>query len=177
MMERLTTWRNDNRAAIANNDGANPTQQMMKIPTVITRLAQIEDILGDEYDLDRLETIMLQRMTMREEVAEKMKLVGSIPIDRLREIVEADKNGNIVFLPCKAGDTVWRVYDRCELNGDCGTKQKCNGCEYRNVFAEEQGFWFSMLSQNGKLEHPYYTSKKAAEEAVVELKGKINIVN
>ena len=57
----------------------------------IERLAAIEDILGDEYDLDRLETIMLQRMTLREEVGEKMKLVGSIPIDRLREIVEEEK--------------------------------------------------------------------------------------
>lgn len=58
MMERLTTWRKDNRAAIANNDGANPTQQMMKIPTVITRLAQIEDILGEEYDIGRLKDIL-----------------------------------------------------------------------------------------------------------------------
>lgn len=28
-------------------------------------------------------------------------------IDRLRELAEADKDGRLVMLPCKAGDTVW----------------------------------------------------------------------
>ena len=53
-MERLTTYRKDGRAAISNNDGATPLEQTMKIPKAIDRLAAIEDILGDEYDLDRL---------------------------------------------------------------------------------------------------------------------------
>lgn len=44
---------------------------------VIDRLAEIEDILGDDYDLDRL-----------------------------KELVEADKEGRCVALPCKAGDTI-----------------------------------------------------------------------
>lgn len=41
------------------------------------RLADIEDILGDDYDLDRL-----------------------------KEIVEADREGRCVVLPCKVGDHV-----------------------------------------------------------------------
>jgi hypothetical protein len=53
-VERLTVWRKDGRASIANRDGATPLQQTMKITDVIDRLAAIEDILGDEYDLDRL---------------------------------------------------------------------------------------------------------------------------
>ena len=56
-MERLTTYRADGRAAIANNDGATPLQQTMKIPNIIDRLAAIEDILGDEYDLERLRNL------------------------------------------------------------------------------------------------------------------------
>lgn len=110
--------------------------------TAIHRLAAIEDILGDSYDLDRL-----------------------------RELVESDRDGRCVVLPCKIGSPVWRVYDDCEFPGDCGTKQKCKGCEYRNIFAEEQAFCMSMLSQNGKLGHPYYTSLEAAEAA---LKGEQN---
>lgn len=50
------------------------------------RLKEIEDILGDDYDLDRLRVILDQRMTMREDVAERMKIVGNIPIDKLKEI-------------------------------------------------------------------------------------------
>ena len=29
--------------------------------------------------------------------------------DRLRELAEADKDGRLVVLPCKVGDTVWRI--------------------------------------------------------------------
>lgn len=53
-MERLTTYTEAGRAAIANNDNSAPVKQCMKIPAVIERLAQIEDILGDTYDLDDL---------------------------------------------------------------------------------------------------------------------------
>lgn len=43
-MERLTVKRPDGRWAIANNDGANPMEQMNKIPLVIDRLAHYEDM-------------------------------------------------------------------------------------------------------------------------------------
>lgn len=33
---------------------------------------------------------------------------GKIP-NRLRELVEADKDGRCIILPCKVGDTVWRI--------------------------------------------------------------------
>lgn len=91
-----------------------------------------------------------------------------VTIERLCELAKADNEGLCVVLPCKIGSPVWRIYDDCELPGDCGTKQKCNGCEYRNIFAEEQAFCLSMLSQNGKLKHPYYTSKEDAEKAIRE---------
>lgn len=58
----------------------------------VDRLAAIEDILGDEYDLDRLSAMVNQRMTMREEVAERWKLTCNIPLDRLCELVQADKS-------------------------------------------------------------------------------------
>lgn len=44
------------------------------------RLSLIEGILGNVYDLDRL-----------------------------RELVQADREGRCVVLPCKQGDTVWRI--------------------------------------------------------------------
>lgn len=31
------------------------------------------------------------------------------PIDHLRELVQADREGRCVVLPCKKGDTVWRI--------------------------------------------------------------------
>lgn len=44
------------------------------------RLAKIEDILGDDYDLDRL-----------------------------RELVDADKAGKVAILPVKPGDTIYQI--------------------------------------------------------------------
>lgn len=79
--------------------------------TAIDRLAAIEDILGDEYDLNRLLQLVSQRMTMREDVSERMKLVGNMPIDRLRELVEADLDGRCFISPVKVGQTVWFVRD------------------------------------------------------------------
>lgn len=85
-MERLTTYRADGRAAIANNDNATPKKQMLKIPKVIDRLAAIEDILGNEYNLDRL-----------------------------RELAKADREGRCVVLPAKPDQTIyqWRIGDDC----------------------------------------------------------------
>ena len=70
------------------------------------RLNTIEDILGDDYDLDRL-----------------------------RELVEADRDGRCVVLPCKVGEKVfrlgasicmWRETDHCD--------EYCNGYEYRDCW-------------------------------------------
>ena len=66
-MKRLTTYSAHGRAAIANNENATPKQKVLKIPKVIDRLASIEDILGDEYDLDRLrELAQADRMIGKE---------------------------------------------------------------------------------------------------------------
>lgn len=69
---------------------------------IYNRLADIEDILcdgGDDYDLDRLAVMCNQRMTMRKEVSERFGLTAKIPLDRLREIAEAEREGRCVVLP------------------------------------------------------------------------------
>lgn len=44
---------------------------------------------------------------------------NGVSIDRLRELAEADKDGRLVVLPCKVGDTVymisWRLNGRHEI--------------------------------------------------------------
>ena len=53
-----------------------------EVDNIVDRLGAIEDILGDDYDLDRL-----------------------------RELVQADRDGRCVVRPCKIGDTVYEI--RC----------------------------------------------------------------
>ena len=76
---------------------------------IALRLSSIENILGDEYDLDRLSLLCNQRMTMREEVSQRFSLTAKIPLDRLREMAEAERDGRCVVLPCKLGDTVYFI--------------------------------------------------------------------
>lgn len=103
-MNRLT----DKRLAIPPGQWQEVTREEARelkeipIPSIrdlYYRLSQIEDILGDEYDLDRLSVLCNQRMTMREEVSERFSLTAKTPLDRLRELAEADREGRCVVLP------------------------------------------------------------------------------
>ena len=120
----------------------------------------------DPEAIERVVDAYGRGLTLREDAAERLEIIRGLSAARLRELAEADRDGRCVVLPCKVGSEVWRIYDDCEFPGDCGTKQKCNGCEYRNIFAEKQAFCFSMLSQNGKLGHPYYMTFESAEAAM-----------
>ena len=70
-MERLTT-RVHKKSSLVKG------MSIFDIEEAIDRLAAIEDILGDEYDLDRL-----------------------------RELAKADREGRCVVLPCKVEDDVY----------------------------------------------------------------------
>lgn len=87
------------------------------------RLSLIEDILGDDYDLDRLAEIMNQRMSMREDVAERWKLTSDIPLDRLRELAQADRDGRCVVLPAGGFS---------DQDGENALKSAMNTCFYHN---------------------------------------------
>ena len=51
-----------------------------KLQRIFNRLCDLTDILGDDYDLDRL-----------------------------KEMVEADREGKCVLLPCKVGDKLYKI--------------------------------------------------------------------
>ena len=78
------------------------------IARAFDRLAAIEDILGDEYDLDEL-----------------------------REMVQAKREGRCVVLPCKKGDTVWRIVH--DANPHI-TKDRCT-----NIKVENREVWISLI--------------------------------
>lgn len=70
------------------------------VEKVYNRLKKIEDILGDEYDLDEL-----------------------------REMVQAKRKGRCIVLPCKKGDTVWRIVHDAAPHI---TKDRCTDIKYEN---------------------------------------------
>ena len=101
--------------------------------TAIHRLAAIEDILGDEYDLDKL-----------------------------MELVQAKRKGRCIVLPCKKGDTVWRIVHDAAPHI---TKDRCTDIKYEN-----RDIWVHLIGDRvmggwnfGKL---LFLTREDAEEAL-----------
>ena len=94
--------------------------------TAIHRLVTIEDILGDEYDLDLLQKQIQAYREGRYIILKEPEQAG---ISRLRELAKADRKGRCIVLPCKKGDTVWRIVHDAAPHI---TKDRCTDIKYEN---------------------------------------------
>lgn len=118
-MERLTYWTKKDDSSgewRVNENGTEYTGPH------VDRLAEIENILCDdeyekEYDLDRLRVMMQQRLSLREEVAERFQITKNMPLDLLRVLVEPGLNGKYVKIPVEIGAPVWSTLF-CEIDED-----------------------------------------------------------
>ena len=97
-MERLTIRTNE----------ASISFECESVGDIVRRLAAIEDILGDEYDLDEL-----------------------------RKIIHAKRKGRCIVLPCKKGDTVWRIVHDTTPHI---TKDRCT-----NIKVENKEVWVNLI--------------------------------
>lgn len=65
------------------------------------------------------ESVEALKLSMMGKAIAEIKEFNGLPVDRLRELAEADKDGRVVVLPCKVGDTVyvisWRLNGRHEI--------------------------------------------------------------
>lgn len=72
-------------------------------------------------------------LSMSAEWCAMMSVFNSIgSYDRLRELAEADKEGRVVVLPCKVGDTLYQLssaYTECTVYGVRKDNYCCEGCE------------------------------------------------
>ena len=70
-----------------------------------------------DYEITGLEPKEIERildaygrgMTLRQANSERLRLIHGISTDQLRELVQADKDGQLVVLPCKVGDMVYQT--------------------------------------------------------------------
>ena len=77
---------------------------MEDIENVYNRLAFIEDILGDDYDLDRLRDLVKADREGRYIIMRYAEREG---VDRLRELAQADREDRCVVLPVKVGNNIY----------------------------------------------------------------------
>lgn len=82
------------------------------------RLAAYEDSECEPEEVlpkDKADEIALKLMRLAD-------LESLCSYDRLRELGEADKDGRVVVLPCKVGDTVWVILDGAKCVRRCVVK-------------------------------------------------------
>lgn len=114
------------------------------------RLSSIEDILGDDYDLDHL-----------------------------RELVEADRGGRCVVLPCKVGESLW-IHDKDgkpremildEPDIRCHCKEEDNLCMVL-CRAKHTGVCAMRLRNDGSsIGKTVFLTREEAEAALEEMKN------
>ena len=140
-MERLTKkhYKDENGYYISCSENCDrgDCNSCLRFSNIVDTLGQIEDILGDDYDLDRL-----------------------------KELVEADRDGRCVVLPCRVGDTLYYI------GGTYKTLIKPVTVEEvyigDGVFAVGVSSGFTTFTLQEK---EWYKSKKEAEAALERMEG------
>ncbi len=86
---------------IRNSDGSVSQPTDLKWAEALDRLAAYEDTGLYPKSVEALKLSMMGKA-----ISEITEFDG-LPIDRLRELAEADRGGRLVVLPCKVGDELW----------------------------------------------------------------------
>ena len=79
-------------------------------------------------------------------------------VERLRELYKADKEGRVLILPCKLGDTVWRIKRTFETYPDKS-----------EPYIEPDAFLLQDVFNIGKT---VFLTHEEAEKALQEMEGK-----
>ena len=61
----------------------------------------------DPEEIERILDAYGRGMTLRTENGERLRIIKDIPTNRLQELTKAEKDGRLVVLPCKPGQTLW----------------------------------------------------------------------
>ena len=88
---------------------------------------------------------------------------------RLREIAEADKDGRVVVLPCKVGDTVWRIIRDGEPHITRDEVRDMYFADDMTPCVELVGGRVTFTEKFGKT---VFLSREEAEKALLEMEGK-----
>ena len=141
----------------------------------------IHDVRLDEHTTRRsvIDVLAVQEHAM--EIYHQLKIYEDIAelcggFDRLREIAEADKDGRVVVLPCKVGDTVWivgavrKLYSAKVRTFFCGHTSAVRGDDYDGHIHMIRTTECDIPMQ--KFGKTVFLSREEAEKALQEMEGK-----
>lgn len=75
----------------------------------VDQLAAYENTRMEPCDYNTMRAAMEQCEEAKKQLSELIHIVGATGINRIQELAQADKTGRLVVLPCKVGDTIWRI--------------------------------------------------------------------
>ena len=110
------------------------------------------------------------RLKAYEDIAE---LCGGF--DRLRELAEADKDGRVVVLPCKVGDTIYfaRANPILQYKVTGYEMGEASISQVRSKHVDkETGLTFNFTFRPGSIGKTVFLTKGAAEKALQKMEGK-----
>lgn len=140
------------RLTIRNSDGTVSQPTTTFIEKMFYRLAEYEDTGLEPQEIKEFE---------------------GIPIDRLRELAKADKEGRCVVLPCKVGDTVWFIKSAFSM---AHFPIEAKHVSLRGL-STDGDVWLSAITSYNKISRSFYRSdigktvfltREAAEAALKE---------
>ena len=115
------------------------------------------------------ESVEALKLSMMGKAISEITEFDGLPIDRLREIAEADKDGRCVVLPCKVGDTVWRIVRDGEPHITRDEGRDMYFADDMTLCVELVGGRVTFTEKFGKT---VFLSREEAEKALREMEGK-----
>ena len=112
------------------------------------------------------------------------KMYGELPLlesaiknygshDRMKELAEADKDGRVVVLPCKVGDTVWANLDGMRHTRKCVIEFANIGSHVTTiVFSTVDGLREQYGVNPSSFGKSVFLTREEAEKALAEMEGK-----
>lgn len=129
--------------------------------TICERLAKYEDTGLEPESVEAL------KLSMMGKAISGITEFEGLPIDRLRELAEADKDGRLVVLPCKVGDRLYEVTGRKTISV---YKVKAIRVELFSLFIEwdiVEGFVWQLSGINaGEIGKTVFLTCEEAEKAL-----------
>ena len=131
------------------------------VPKIYVRLAHYEDtgLTPEEIKAPFTEDTMINLAA---------QALG-VEAERLRELAEADKDGRCVVLPCKVGDTVWRIVRDGEPHITRDEVRDMYFADDMTLCVELVGGRVTFTEKFGKT---VFLSRAEAERALQEMEGK-----
>lgn len=131
------------------------------------RLAAYEDSECEPEEVlpkDKADEIALKLMRLAD-------LESLCNYDRLRELAEADKDGRVVVLPCKVGDTVYSIFG-AEVIGKTVGRVIINGYTTPRIWVDLDCSFLSSVTERWDLGigKDFFLTREEAEKALEAMK-------